>query len=350
VLQDGVSGWRLRVPAKSVLAYQNSAEECCMDEAGLVTIIMPNRDHARQLPRALDAILAQTWRQFELIVVDDASTDDSLDVITDFARQDARVRLLALNEHQGICRAVSAALATARGEFVYVASADDYVEAEFLNRCVAELVRNPSAGLTFSDPAEYYGSEQGSIPFPLYLSEQPSCFDPVTLVELLRRNYFHISANTVVYRISAFREAGGYLPDLHWFSDWFVTLVVALRHGACYLPEQLTCTTIRPDSYSARNLRDRNAQRALLNYTLELLELPGYADIAEHVRRAGLMPEYRFRTLLWLASNPIGRKYITLHLVLRTIGRSTWALFRPLTSVERRRLLRRQQSERTRAA
>ena len=44
-----------------------------MSEAGLVTIIMPNRNHAHYLPRALDAMLAQTWTKLEIIVVDDAS-------------------------------------------------------------------------------------------------------------------------------------------------------------------------------------------------------------------------------------------------------------------------------------
>ncbi len=321
-----------------------------MDEAGLVTIIMPNRNHARQLPRALGAVLAQTWSRFEMIVVDDASTDDSLDIIADFARRDARVRFLVLKEHQGICRAVNTALATARGEFVHIAGADDFIEAEFLDHCVAEMNRTPDAGLAFSDPTEFYESDQRAVPYPLYLNERPTYYNPAMLVALFQRNYFHISANTVVYRKSAFREAGGYIPDLHWFSDWFVTLAVALRYGACYLPEPLTYATIRRDSYSARNLRDRTAQRSLLYTTLDLLDSPAYADVAASIRRAGLMPEYYLRTLYWLFSNPKGRKYITPHLVMRIVGRSTWTLLRPLATTQSRRRLRRRQSERTRAA
>jgi glycosyltransferase involved in cell wall biosynthesis len=320
-----------------------------MDEAGLATIIIPNRNHARELPRAIGAVLAQTWQRFELIVVDDASADDSLKVIADFANRDARIRLLALKEHHGICRAVNAALATARGEFTHIAGADDFVEKEFLGHCIAEMNHNRGAGLVFSDPTEFYEGDQRTLPFPLYLSEQPVYYNPAALVDLFRRNYFHISANTVVYRTSAFREAGGYIPDLHWFSDWFVTIVVALRYGACYLPEQLTCVTIRRDSYSSRNLRDRKAQRPLLNCVLDLLDTPAYAGIAPEARRAGLMPEYYFRTLLWLIANPKGRKYVTPHLIMRIIGRSIWALLRPLAPAESRRQLRRRQSERARS-
>lgn len=321
-----------------------------MNAAELVSVIMPNRNHARYLPRALDAMLAQAWKRLEIIVVDDASTDNSLDIITGYAERDARVRVMALREHHGINRAVNAALATARGEFIHVAGTDDFVEPNFISHCVAELNRNPGAGLSFSDPTEFREDDQRTILFPLYLSERPVYYGPAELTELLRRNYFHISANTGLYRTTAFREAGGYIPELHWLSDWFVTLVVALRYGACYLPEQLTYSTIRPDSYSVQNLRDRNAQRPLLEQALGLLALPTYGDVAPSMRRAGLIPEYHLRTLIWLASSPEGRKFITLHLIMRIVSRHMWSFLRPLAPVQSRRRLRQGQSGRTRVA
>ena len=321
-----------------------------MYEAGLVTIVMPNRDHARHLPRALDAMVAQTWPQLEIIVVDDASTDDSLDVIADYARRDARVRDISLKEHHGISRAVNVALAAAHGEYIHIAGADDFVAPNFLSHSVAEMNRNTGAGLCFSDPTEYHEEGQQTTLFPLYLSKGPVCYTPAELVELFRYNYFHISANTVVYRTPAFREAGGYLPDLHWLSDWFVTLVVALRYGACYLPEQLTYATVRQDSYSALNLRDRNAQHLLLDRILGLLALPEYADVASQLRRAGLIPEYYFRTLLWLAQHPEGRKFICPRLVMRIVGRSIWSCIRPIAPVRSRRRIRKIRSGSTRVA
>ena len=321
-----------------------------MSEAGLVTIVMPNRNHAHYLPRALEAMLAQTWPKLEIIVVDDASTDASLDVIADYAKRDPRVLSLALKEHHGINRAVNPALAIARGEFIHVAGADDFVEPVFLERCVAEMNSHPKAGLSFSDPTEFHEQGQRAIRFPLYLSEQPVHYDPVSMVDLFKRNYFHISANTGLYRTAAFREAGGYMPELHWLSDWFVTLVVALRHGACYLPEQLTYVTIRGDSYSASNLRDSKAQRPLLERVLKLLAQPAYADVAPRMRQAGLIPEYQLRTLIWLLDSAEGRKFIAPQLVTRILTRAMWSYLRPLVPVPWRRRMRQVQSERTRAA
>jgi glycosyltransferase involved in cell wall biosynthesis len=319
-----------------------------MNQAGLVSILLPNRNHEHYLPRALDAILAQTWDKLELIVIDDASTDCSRELVSDYARRDRRVRLLPLEQHHGIGAAVNAGLAVANGEYIHTAAADDYIAPVLLEHCAREMARFPGAGLCFSDPTEFHEKGQRSFTFPLYLSERPQYFEPRVLAGLLARNYFHISANTGVYRTQAFRDAGGYIPDLKWHSDWFVTLVVALRHGACYLPEQLTQMTIRDDSYSARSLRGRTAQRPLLEKILRLLSQPQYADVAQSMREAGLLPEYQLRTLIWLMQNSEGRKFINQSLVRRIFGRQVWSFLRPIMPVEWRRRLRRAASERAR--
>lgn len=321
-----------------------------MSQAGLATIIIPNRNHAHYLPRALDAMLAQTWIKLEIIVVDDASTDASLAVVADYTRRDSRVRALALKEHHGINRAVNAALGSVNGEFVTIAGADDFVAPNFIERCVVAMNRHPEAGLSFSDPTELREPEMNLVHFPLYLNEKPIFFTRDALIALFRRNYFHISANTGLYRTTAFREAGGYRPDLHWLSDWFATLVIALRYGACYLPEQLTTVTVRDDSYSARSLRNGKAQRPLLDEVLKLLASTAYIDIAPHMQRAGLIPEFHIRALFWLLESAEGRKFVTPHLVLRIVGRYFWSFLRPIAPVQWRRRLRQVQSEWTRAA
>jgi hypothetical protein len=310
----------------------------------LVSIILPNRNHAHYLPRAIDALLAQTLKEFDLVVVDDASNDNSLDVIARYVAHDPRVRVLALKEHRGVNHAVNTALESVRGEFVYVAGADDFVVPEFLDRSVAQLRKNREAGLTFSDPAEFHEDERGAQPFPLYLSKQAVFFDPQSLVSLFRRSYFHISSNTGIYRTSSFREAGGYVPELQWLSDWFVALVIALRRGGCYLPEQLAYLTVRPDSYSAQNLRDTRARRAVFKEAMSVLARPAYADVTQKMRQAALLPDYHLRTLIWLASTADGRKFMTPRLVARVIARHLWSFVRPIAPLAVRRRLRQRQS------
>lgn len=318
-----------------------------MNESGLVSVILPNRNHAHYLPRALGALLAQTWPRFEIIVVDDASNDDSRAVIADHARSDPRIRLFPMSEHVGVAGSIQRAASEARGEYVCLAAADDFVEPAFFERCVSEMSRFPDAGMCFSDPTEYRERENRRVHFPLYLSERPTYFDPRALAATLARNYFHISPNTGIYRTRAFREAGGYAADLEWFADWFLTMVVALRHGACYLPGQLTYVTMRETSYSTVNLRRVGMQRRLLYRVLDRLAEPRYADVTPVMRAAALVPEYRFRTLYWLARHRVGRTLLTPRLVGRTTVRATWFYVRPLAPVAWRRLLRKRAGARS---
>ncbi len=311
-----------------------------MMEPPLVSVVLPNRNHARYISRAIKALLGQTWPHLEILVVDDASTDDSREVVSQLFAGDARVQLLALDKHHGVSGAVQVGLTKARGEYIYIAAADDFVAPTFFERCVAEMTRFPTAGFCFSDPTEFREKDGQVVHFPLYLRDAPTYFDPEGLIALLCQNFFHMSANTGIYRLSAFRGAGGYIPELAWLSDWFVTIVIALRSGACYLPEQLTYVTMRDDSYSATNLCDTDKQRELVNRVVTLLSSPAYVDVAEPIHRAAILPEYHFRTLLWLLVTRQGRTFVSLRLVRRIAGRAIWSLLRPYAPIRMRRYIR----------
>lgn len=306
----------------------------------MVSVILPNRDHGHYLPTALDALLSQTWMNLEILIVDDASSDNSKDVMQDYAARDSRVRLSFLAENVGVNWAVETARASVRGEYICTAAADDIVAPAFFAGSIAQLERFPAAGLCFSDPTEYYETDERSLEFPLFLSTQPAFYDPEALQRMMKRNNFSISSNTVIYRAKAFNAAGGYHADLGWLSDWFVTLVVALRYGACYLPEALTFHRIRKDSFSALMSKDAAAQREPFDYFLALLARPEYADVAPAMQAAGILPEYRPRTLYWLYQSDEGRKFLTQQLVGQILYKSTWSLLRPIAPTWLRRQLR----------
>ena len=307
---------------------------------GLVSVILPNRNHAHFLPTALDALLAQTWLHLEILLVDDASSDNSREVMRSYAARDPRVRPIELAEHTGINRAVELVRSQARGEYFYVAAADDFVAPKFFETSVGMLQQYRSAGLCFSDPTEFYEADNRTIRFPLYLSNDPVHYDPSEFQLVLTRNYFHISPNTAIYRADMFQDAGGYRAELGWLSDWFVTLVVALRNGACYVPESLTFLRLRNDSFSAMTARDTRSHRQPFDRFLALLTQPAHADVARAMRRSGMLPEYRFRTLRWLLQSRQGRMFLSSRLVVRIVSRSVWSYLRPRAPYWLRRSLR----------
>src|SRR5262245_50376289 len=102
-----------------------------------VTVITPNYNHARYLPQRLDSILAQTFADFELIILDDASTDNSREVIQAYAARDPRITAIVNPVNNGSTfKQWNLGLGRARGEYVWFAESDDYAEPTLLEALV----------------------------------------------------------------------------------------------------------------------------------------------------------------------------------------------------------------------
>jgi glycosyltransferase involved in cell wall biosynthesis len=101
---------------------RNGAQEA--GQAVRVSCLMPVWNGERFLAEALNSVLCQTYREFELVAVDDGSTDATRSILREYAKRDRRVRVFE-REHEGLARALNFGLAQCRGEFVARVDADD---------------------------------------------------------------------------------------------------------------------------------------------------------------------------------------------------------------------------------
>jgi glycosyltransferase involved in cell wall biosynthesis len=115
------------------------------DAAPAVSIVLPVHNRVELLPRALESALAQTFGDFELIVVDDASTEDVRAVAERY--DDPRVRLAPLARHAGIGGARNAGIAAARSAWIALLDSDDEWLPTYLERQVAQLRAHPDAAV-----------------------------------------------------------------------------------------------------------------------------------------------------------------------------------------------------------
>jgi succinoglycan biosynthesis protein ExoO len=106
-----------------------------------ISVVMANYRGAAHLPAALDSVLAQTIRDIEIIVSDDASPDDSAAVVRDYAQRDPRVRLIEASANGGPAAARNKALRAARGEWIAIVDSDDVIEPERFAILLAETER-----------------------------------------------------------------------------------------------------------------------------------------------------------------------------------------------------------------
>lgn len=114
-----------------------------------VSVIIPNYNHAPFLQKRIESVLEQTYQNFEVILLDDASTDHSTDVFAAYAA-DPRVRVLLNTTNTGIpSKQWNKGVRAAQGTYVWIAESDDYADEHFLERLVAELDNHPTAGLVY---------------------------------------------------------------------------------------------------------------------------------------------------------------------------------------------------------
>jgi glycosyltransferase involved in cell wall biosynthesis len=109
-----------------------------------VSVLLPNRNYARFIPEALLSLLDQDFTDFELIISDDASTDDSAAVIGEFARRDGRIRFTRQPTRLGLVENFNWCLSQARGEYIKFLLADDKLASkDALGRLVTTLDQHP---------------------------------------------------------------------------------------------------------------------------------------------------------------------------------------------------------------
>lgn len=99
----------------------------------LISVIMPVFNGVRYLSGSIGSILGQTFKNFEFIIVDDASTDASFEMLQSYAAKDSRIVLMKNNANQGLAMSLNIALQAVRGEFIARMDADDIAEKTGLN-------------------------------------------------------------------------------------------------------------------------------------------------------------------------------------------------------------------------
>lgn len=148
-----------------------------------VSMVMPVHNGARWLAEAIESVLAQDFTDFELILVDDASTDGSPTIMTDAATRDPRIRLLRLDSNVGLPAALNAGFASARGALHSWTSDDNLLRPHMLRRLVATLDDHPDADVVHADftlidesGAELGRSRVGPVDRLLFGNNVGACF------------------------------------------------------------------------------------------------------------------------------------------------------------------------------
>lgn len=111
----------------------------------LVTIIIPNYNKRNYIRHTLESVEKQTFKDFECIVIDDCSHDDSVSIIKEFTNKDSRFRLIENRYNLGVSCNRNIGLALSKCPYVVTLDSDDYISENFLEGCLNSIINNPNA-------------------------------------------------------------------------------------------------------------------------------------------------------------------------------------------------------------
>ena len=206
----------------------------------LVSVITPVYNGAKFLKNAVQSVLAQSYDNWELIIIDDASTDESYFVAQALAESDRRITAKKLSKNLGAGNARNQGLAVAKGDYIAFLDADDLWKSSKLERQI-EFMKEHNALICYSDYD--FIDEDGNA-----LNKKIEALPKIDFDKLLKANY--IGNLTAIYNPSVLGKE--YFSDLRMRQDWGMWLKLIQKAGyACGISENLATYRVRKSSISA---------------------------------------------------------------------------------------------------
>jgi glycosyltransferase involved in cell wall biosynthesis len=313
-----------------------------------VSVIIPAYNAAANLRRALDSALAQTMSDLEVIIVDDASADTTLEMAGQIAAQDPRVRVLHNERNAGPSVSRNRAIVAARGEWIAILDADDSWFPERLERMLAgagnadvvsdDLYIVRDSLLKPEEPVLWSMLQKEG-----FTVTQPRRLDRLDLVR------YELSLLQPIIRRSFLRQHGlTYEPTLRRAEDFYLYFEM-LAAGAQWLQLPQGYYLYYKHGRAAKN-KDKRAKQSILAYTIEsnrsLLNHPAavgdkalIAALERRIRRAqrrlvfataqDAVRQRRFADLArWLVGNPSDLLLIMRFVIERLYLRAMWRVYR----------------------
>lgn len=120
-----------------------------MKNNDLISIILPSYNSEKYVAETINSVLIQTYKNFELIIIDDASTDGSMNIINNIAKNESRIKIISLKKNGGVSNARNIGIANAQGKYISFIDSDDVWKNEKLEKQIHFLKAN-DLDLTFT--------------------------------------------------------------------------------------------------------------------------------------------------------------------------------------------------------
>ncbi len=230
--------------------------------APLVTVSMSAFNAAAFLPEAIESVLAQTFGDFEFLIVNDGSTDGSGDVIDSYARKDSRIAALH-QENIGLVRSLNRMTDVAKGRWLARIDADDACLPDRLEKQIAFLTANPEVGIVGSNAyiVDTSGKELA----------RPDVSRPLVHEEIVAnfKEGVNLHHPTIMVETDLLRKAGGYRAPFRFAQDYDLYLRLLPHTRMANLPDPLIRYRVHSEQASTKHLFEQTLSAVVAWYSHE---------------------------------------------------------------------------------
>lgn len=196
-----------------------------------ISVIIPTYNRAKKVVRAIESVLRQTYRDYEIIVFDDGSTDNTKEVVR--AINDNRLVYISGNKNRGAGAARNEGVRYAQGKYIAFLDSDDEWLPDKLEKQIEYIACHPEVGMVYGKMHVIKGEKEGD--FPNNTTEGELEGDIYSW--LLRRNT--IGAPTMFIKKECFDAIGGFDESLNCLEDWEFSVRFAKEYRIGYIDEPL---------------------------------------------------------------------------------------------------------------
>jgi len=277
----------------------------------------------------MESVVSQSPPPLEYIIMDDASTDGSVEIMESFAAKFRFIRVIRNDANRGIFNNIERLVGEVKGRYLLNLSADDKLASGYFAAAEKILSQHPDSGVCFGDNCIF--SDDGKARTVIYgFASQPCEFDRADAPRLIAaKGHF---PGPCLYNLTALRAIGGFNRELRWLYDSYAQSAIAMRFGFCYLPQLCSYVRISPASYSATEVRGKRTVEVFRKVLAELGRDEN-EDIASGFKAANALAHYwtGWECLVAMRETAAGRRLITPGLLGRLLGQSLWKLACRLT-------------------
>ncbi|MEA2062937.1 MAG: glycosyltransferase [Gemmatimonadota bacterium] len=232
-----------------------------MSDQPLASIIIPVYNQAEFVSESLDSALAQSWSETEVIIVDDASTDGTSEMIARFADEE-NVSIYRNDRNRDCVYTFNRGISLAKGRYYGILAADDTWEPLFLEKCVTALEEHPEAGFAYTrvNLLDRQGKRRPRTADRI-VHRQDRCGDEfINLVRWLNPVPHHAT----VVRKSCLEEVGPYNEELTTTHDWDLWLRLSRKFPVVFINEALSNYRVHEANVSRLRSRTGDKEKFIL--------------------------------------------------------------------------------------